>query len=125
MKMPTIADRLNERFVRPIAIDRICALVAPAVQLARQENDHSLFDQLEEEIAELTEEPSGVGLDVPTWLIALEEEVERVRSPEFALHAEDEYPVMESTPLSFSDATDQISRVGNNDRALLDDPELE
>ena len=29
MRMPTVADRLAERFVRPLAIDRIRALVEP------------------------------------------------------------------------------------------------
>ena len=125
MKMPTIADRLNERFIRPIAIDRICALVGTAVRQARQDNDFTVFNQLEEEIAELTEEPSGVGLDVPNWLLALEDEVERVRAPEYALPSEEEYPAIELTPLSFTEASEQISRISTNDRALLDDRDSE
>ena len=32
MRLPTIADRLSERFVRPLAIDRVRALVAPAAE---------------------------------------------------------------------------------------------
>jgi hypothetical protein len=32
---------------------------------------------LEQELAEFTETPSGSGLDVPAWLIALAEEVDR------------------------------------------------
>jgi hypothetical protein len=75
MRMPTVADRINERFVRPMVIDRICALVEPAIREAEQPESPA-FAQLEAETAELTREPSGVGLDTPPWLAALEEEVE-------------------------------------------------
>ncbi len=75
MRMPTVADRINERFVRPMVIDRICALVEPAIREADQPESPA-FQQLEAEIAELTREPSGVGLDTPAWLASLEEEVD-------------------------------------------------
>ena len=39
------------------------------------------FELLEEETATLTAEPTGVGLDVPFWLAALEEEVELASRP--------------------------------------------
>ncbi len=81
MKMPTIADRLGERFLIPMTIDRMRALVRPAMKQLRSENGmkHSpAFDLLVQEARLMTREPVGVGLDVPAWLIALEEEVERV-----------------------------------------------
>ena len=81
MRMPTVADRLAERFVRPLAIDRIRALVEPAVAQIRQGGVISKFELLEEETEILTREPTGVGLDVPAWLVALEEEVENVLRP--------------------------------------------
>lgn len=76
MRMPTVADRLAERFVRPMAIDRIRALVAPAIQEAKQGGPHPVFDLLKHETNEFVEEPTGVGLDVPAWLVALEEELD-------------------------------------------------
>lgn len=83
MRMPTVADRLAERFVQPLAIDRIRALVEPAIDEARDGgDDHPSFDMLEHDTAILTREPSGVGLDLPAWLMALEEEVEQARRPE-------------------------------------------
>jgi hypothetical protein len=83
MRMPTVADRLAERFVRPLAIDRIRALVAPAIEEARQGGEAPKFEMLRHDTNFLTREPTGVGLDVPAWLVALEEEVEDV------LHADD------------------------------------
>lgn len=78
MRMPTVADRLGERFVRPMAIDRTRALVGPAIEEARRGGPHPTFDLLHEETQELTKTPTGVGLDVPAWLVALEEELDSV-----------------------------------------------
>ncbi len=79
MRMPTVADRLGERFIRPMAIDRIRALVGPAMQECRRRRKKcSSFELLQQETDLLTREPSGVGLDVPAWLVALEEEVAEI-----------------------------------------------
>jgi hypothetical protein len=88
MRMPTIADRLGERFLRPLSIDRVRALVEPAVAEAEKRESgetavdfHPTFNRLEQQAEKLTRTPSGVGLDVPPWLIALDDEVQRVRDP--------------------------------------------
>lgn len=84
MRMPTVADRLAERFVRPLAIDRIRALVAGAIDEARSgATDCAKFELLQIDTESLTREPTGVGLDVPAWLVALEEEVEDALRPAF------------------------------------------
>ncbi len=79
MRMPTVADRLQERFTRPMTIDRMKALVGPAVRHFRatgQPNDS--FELLIDECKLMMEQPTGVGLDIPQWLAALEEEVDHV-----------------------------------------------
>ena len=81
MRMPTVADRLAERFVRPMAIDRIRALVKLAIGEARQPGQSTAFHLLEQATAALAEEPIGVGLDAPGWLVALEDEVDRIHEP--------------------------------------------
>lgn len=88
MQMPSIADRIAERFVRPMVIDRICSLVQPAVDEAMRPGSHPTFRILRYEIEFLTREPSGVGFDVPAWLLGLEDEVRRVRTP---AHERDDY----------------------------------
>jgi len=82
MRMPTIADRIGERFMHPLSIDRIRALVPPAMEEAKQDGEHPRFDLLEYDTAALTAEPTGVGLDMPAWLAALEDEVDAVLHPE-------------------------------------------
>jgi hypothetical protein len=79
MRLPTVDDRLAERFIRPLAIDRVRALVAPAVEDARHARQSESFERLQHETDELTQEPTGVGLDVPGWLHALENEVRKAR----------------------------------------------
>lgn len=82
MRMPTVADRLHERFVRPMAIDRIRALVRPVHEEQRRGGPCPNFEVFRRETERLTQEPSGVGLDVPAWLAAIEQEVETVTQPE-------------------------------------------
>jgi hypothetical protein len=79
MQLPTITDRLNERFVRPLVIDRLRAMVNPAMN-GSPKRRQSAFKSLEQEIADLVSEPHGAGLDVPDWLAALEGEVTEARS---------------------------------------------
>jgi hypothetical protein len=91
MRMPTVADRLAERFVRPLAIDRIRALVGPAIDEAKAgAKDSPKFEMLQHDTEFLTREPTGVGLDVPAWLVALEEEVEQALRPEHQRRQDDE-----------------------------------
>jgi len=80
MKMPTVADRLNERFMKPMTIDRMRALIRPAMrQLRSNDSEESrAFDLLVQEAHLMMREPTGVGLEIPAWLVMLEEEVDRV-----------------------------------------------
>ena len=77
MRLPTVAARLAERFTRPLAIDRVRALVAPAMAAADEQGE--IFATLEQEIEMLADEPAGAGIDVPDWLTALEDEVTSIR----------------------------------------------
>ncbi len=108
MRLPTVDDRLAERFVRPLAIDRVRALVAPAVDDVRQRRPSEAFSRLELETEELTQEPTGVGLDVPGWLHALESEVRQARRGRMARADAEVWPV-EQQPLSPAEISDQLS----------------
>ncbi|MGC3969260.1 MAG: hypothetical protein QM775_18445 [Pirellulales bacterium] len=80
VRLPTIADRLGERFVRPLAVDRLRALIRPAVVELQTDGDRTAFSLLEQELREFTDNPCGSGLDVPAWLLALEDEARRVQA---------------------------------------------
>jgi hypothetical protein len=99
MRLAGVADRLRERFVRPLAVDRLRALVEPAVEESRQPGPSPSFARLEQELQPFTAAPAGAGLDVPPWLRRLEEEVRRVREARgaVAVLAENLFQVPERT----------------------------
>lgn len=79
MRMPAIADHLNDRFIKPLAVNRMLALVEKSIDDSRKGVAHSAtFKRLEEEIDEYLADSWGSGIDVPEWLQQLEGEVERV-----------------------------------------------
>ena len=95
MRMPAIADHLGERFVKPLAVNRMLADVERCVRLrtrsdARKppteqadgtgESDaderQRTFDRLTREIDDYLEDMVGSGVDVPDWLQDLHDESE-------------------------------------------------
>lgn len=81
MQLPTITDLIQERFVQPLTVDLIRALIRPAVEEYRRRGETTVFTLLEKEVQDFAENPQGAGLDVPPWLVTLEEEASRVLSP--------------------------------------------
>ena len=78
MQLRTVSERLNERFVLPLALDRASALLEPAYEQARNEGPSSALEQFERALQPYLDSPTGSGLDVPPWLRRLEGELERV-----------------------------------------------
>ncbi len=79
MWLPSVHERLQERFVRPLQIDRMCGLVAAAVREAREDGPKPTFAELERQIEIFAREPLGVGYEIPEWLSSLQEEVMSTR----------------------------------------------
>ena len=88
IRVRTVRDRLEERFVQPLQIDQAAARVARAAAAAKEmagatnppPEAHPAFVGLVAAIKPLAESPTGVGLDVPAWLRRLEEELRRFRT---------------------------------------------
>ena len=81
IKLRTIRDRLEERFVQPLQVDQAAARVARAASAARegQSEENPSFTGLLAAIKPLADTPVGVGLDVPAWVRRLEDEMRKVR----------------------------------------------
>ena len=88
MKLPSIAERLEERFIRPLQVDRLCAMVRPAMEELRDGRPQKTFPQLEKLVGEFTKKISGAGFETPDWLADLEDEAEQVQAPLI----EDDFP---------------------------------
>lgn len=80
MRLPSVTDRLSERFVKPLALDRILALVAPAMKEARGSGSGESFRQLQAETEAYLSTTSGSALEVQPWLQSLADEVQRVEA---------------------------------------------
>jgi hypothetical protein len=82
VKLRTIRDRLEERFLLPLEIDQAAARVAPAAEAARAGHgeDNPAFRRLRAAVEPLAEHVSGVGLDVPVWVRRLEEAMRASRT---------------------------------------------
>ncbi len=115
MRLPTIGDRLAERFIRPLAIDRVRALIKPAMDRVRHrpvaaEAPDNAFEQLEQEIEELTQEPTGIGFEVPGWLQSLEQEVEQqCRALSHFDRPEESHWSLDQTKLTLEEVQRQLS----------------
>ncbi|MBY0456580.1 MAG: hypothetical protein K2V38_04530, partial [Gemmataceae bacterium] len=81
VKLRTVRDRLEERFTRPLEIDRAAAQVAGAAEAARggAGEDGPAFVGLRTALEPLEATVSGVGLDVPVWLRRLEDALRQTR----------------------------------------------
>jgi hypothetical protein len=121
MRMPTVADRLHERFTRPMTVDRMRALVGPAVRQYRETGTTSdVFDLLIEECKLMMEQPTGVGLDVPQWLRALESEVDSVLENQRGFHQKPQYDgAVGFRTVSSEDISDQLRRQAGQDPKLV------
>lgn len=87
IRVRTVRDRLEERFIQPLNIDQAAAQI-PLAAAAAQNQDGAdqpaenlpAFVRLRSAIAPLAASPTGVGLDVPVWLRRLEDELRRYRT---------------------------------------------
>jgi hypothetical protein len=86
LRLRTVRDRLEERFLMPLEIDQAAARIASAAEAAREEQgeDNPAFMRLKAAIEPLAENVSGVGLDVPVWIRRLEEALRQTRAREVA-----------------------------------------
>jgi hypothetical protein len=79
MWLPSVHERLQERFVRPLQIDRMCGLVPKAIRQVQRNESKAAFDELYAQIENFAKDPMGVGFEMPEWLSALRNEVMSTR----------------------------------------------
>ena len=119
MKLPAVGDRLRERFVQPLAVDQLCALVRPAVEEFLDGNQTGLFEEMERRAEGFIKKPGGVGLDVPAWLESLEEEIRNVRSSAPSENdLPDPFPEIPQVFLSLEEVHRQMDAWGEEQESL-------
>ncbi|ODA32692.1 hypothetical protein A6X21_20310 [Planctopirus hydrillae] len=76
MRLPSVTSHLQERFVKPLAVNNMLALIPRAVEEAKKTPMETIaIRSLVAQIEEYLKSSLGSGLDVPHWLRALEEEL--------------------------------------------------
>jgi hypothetical protein len=95
IKLRTVRERLDERFVASLAQDRLAALLIPLWEAARRD-PAGARDQLAQFTAALepfTSNPVGAGLETPGWIRRLEREMARFRAKEAQVAAPAPKPI--------------------------------
>jgi hypothetical protein len=112
MRMPVIADHLNQRFVKPLAVNRMLALVKPAVQDASRGDAQSVsFDELSREVDAYLKDSWGSGIDVPSWIRSLDKEVHETTDPEEGGRPGPEAEInLDSKTLTLAEFREQVRR---------------
>lgn len=78
IKLLAIDERLNQRFIKPLAVNRMLARIPQALVEGLDEHQPGPDCRaLEEEIETYLEETQGASADLPAWLTKLEHELEK------------------------------------------------
>ncbi len=81
IQMASVGRRLEGRFIHPMQIDRLRSLVRPAMAKPDSRKSKRKFELLQQETQAFSRATAGVGLDLPAWLAALENEVQQFLLP--------------------------------------------
>lgn len=78
VRIPSLADHIDEQFVKPLSVNRMVALIAPSlIELQQATGSTPAFSLLRAEIQRYLETTSGSAIEVPVWLIQLDREAQR------------------------------------------------
>ncbi|WP_144994061.1 hypothetical protein [Polystyrenella longa] len=78
VKLLAIEERLNQRFIKPLAVNRMLARVEQALDEGMdQQQSGSASTALINEIEAYMEDTQGAGTEAPSWLMKLETELEK------------------------------------------------
>lgn len=89
IRLRTVRDLLEERFVKPLAVERLCALIGPALKEMNTGAAGPAMARFEKLLREQAAEPTGVGLDVPIWIQRLYQELHRARPGQATIEPEE------------------------------------
>ncbi len=111
IQMATVSQRINERFVHPMQVDRLTSLVGKAMQDPGLPESQSAFELIENYAEMLTQQPIGVGFELPDWIIALQNEVDaQVESNRRKIHSRHNTLITHSST-SYNELVDQVKHM--------------
>jgi hypothetical protein len=78
IRLRTVEARLQERFAKPMDLDRLRALIEPATNIREPAEQAKAFADLREGVDRYMASATPAGLEVPAWLRQLEIELDEV-----------------------------------------------
>ncbi|MCC6127313.1 MAG: hypothetical protein IT426_20310 [Pirellulales bacterium] len=111
MHLPSIAERIEEQFTKPLLVDQLVALVKPAMEELRENRPTTTFPRLEELVERFTRKIAGAGYETPEWLAALEDEAAQVQAPVIEEQNPDPYLTLPEVRLTLDEAKKQFKRL--------------
>lgn len=110
MRLPSVANRLQERFVKPLMVNTMVATLSRAVENARDEAEASqAFNSLLELVEDYLRSTTGSGIEIPAWLRTLEEEVNRLQQTGDVAPGDQETPLrLGEAPLNLRELRQQL-----------------
>jgi hypothetical protein len=111
MRLPGVQDRLSEKFVKPLALDRILALVKSAMRDSRRGVESEDFQRLKAETEQYLSTTLGSALEMQPWLQTLEEEVQHTEADALlpAEAGQIDGPAAARVPVTFDDVRRQLT----------------
>ena len=111
IQMNSVGRRLEGRFAHQLQIDRLRALVDPAMSRPRSRQTQKAFDLLQIESQAFLRSTSGVGVDLPEWLAELENEVQQFLLPRRLRDVWHEPSGLESPPIPIAKLREKIEEL--------------
>jgi hypothetical protein len=111
IQMNSVGRRLEGRFAHQLQIDRLRALVEPAMARPRTKDSQKAFDLLQHETQAFLRSTNGVGVDLPEWLAELESEVQQFLLPRRLRDFWHEPPVNEAMPIPIALLREKIEQL--------------
>jgi hypothetical protein len=111
IQMNSVGRRLEGRFAHQLQIDRLRALVDPAMERPRTKESQKAFDLLQHESQAFLRSTNGVGVDLPEWLAELESEVQQFLLPRRLRDFWHEPTSYEAPPIPIAELREKIEQL--------------
>ncbi len=111
IQMASVARRLEGKFGHQMQIDRLKALVEPAMMEPATKESSRAFELLKNEARAFSRSTMGVGIDLPAWLATLENEVRQHILPKRLREILYQNPYLDSPPIPIAELREKLERL--------------
>jgi hypothetical protein len=111
MQMASVGRRIEGRFVSQMQIDRLRSQVGLAMADPTERPSRRAFSRLTQEAQAFTRNTTGVGVDLPAWLAALEHEVDQFHLPARFRDLDHHRGGLSGAPAAIADLRQQLEKL--------------